>query len=305
MSAGFSIVVPTYNRARLLEPTLSNIQSLRIPEGSIAELIVVDNNSPDDTERVVQAARGRGAVPVRKVVELKQGLCHSRNRGLREAQYDYVVFFDDDVEVAPEWLCFCLEASMRFGADCVVGPVFPRFEQSPPAWMSQAVLDGITSAYSRKGDTMQILSNASACELPGCNFAVRRQLALEIGGFDPALDRVGNALLAGGDFDLGRRLTQAGKMVVYHPGCSVRHLISKAKLDTGYLRRRWHGLGVTERYMRDKYRSSQPVSNRSRMLLGIARLAARSCMHLMMGHRATAFELELQARKAWGYWTGP
>ena len=69
----FSIVIPTYNRADELAPTLRSLSALK--SSRPWELIVVDNNSTDDTRAVVEAA-ARTFPADRERPELRSGFQH-------------------------------------------------------------------------------------------------------------------------------------------------------------------------------------------------------------------------------------
>ena len=97
-----AILVPTYNRAPLLRRALSSLTA-RVDTITDAQLIVIDNNSTDDTRAVCAEFRS-----VRYLFEPIQGLAHARNAGIAAtacpAAPEIVVFVDDDVEVAPGWI---------------------------------------------------------------------------------------------------------------------------------------------------------------------------------------------------------
>jgi len=299
---GISIVIPTYNRARLLGPTLASVKGLRVPDEACVELVVIDNNCTDGTPKVVEAAANDGPFPLRRAVETRQGLCYGRNRGLEEARYEHVIYLDDDVEVAPDWLLGYLDAVERFQADCVVGPVSPKFEEPVPDYVTPRIVQSIDSYYSRKGDRMYLLPPEDAHEVPGCNFGVRRSVALEIGGFNNAFDRVGTGLLAGGDTEFAKRLAAAGKRVVYQPRCAIGHVITTEKLSRDYLRKRWTGLGATTRKLQDANKRFTAF-RRARCALGVGRIYAAHLLHQVLGRPGLAFQRELEARRAWAYLT--
>ena len=97
-----TVAICTWNRAELLDRTLGEMIGLRVPEGVEWELLVIDNNSTDDTENVVAGFEGR--LPVRHVFEPRAGKSHAANTVLREARGDLIVWTDDDVLVDAGWL---------------------------------------------------------------------------------------------------------------------------------------------------------------------------------------------------------
>src|SRR6266511_1998288 len=129
-----SVAICTWNRARLLDLTLAELRRLRVPEGVEWELLVVNNNSPDDTAAVV--ARHAPHLPLRALTELRQGLSHARNAAVTAARGDLVLFTDDDVLVDPEWLAGYVAAARRWpDAAYFGGLIAPFYERRPPAWV--------------------------------------------------------------------------------------------------------------------------------------------------------------------------
>ena len=83
-----SIVIPTYNRARLLPRAIESAQNA----GADLEVIVVDDCSTDDTAEVCGAIAGIRYVRLKK----NGGLAHARNVGIAESTCEFVAFLDDD-----------------------------------------------------------------------------------------------------------------------------------------------------------------------------------------------------------------
>src|SRR5688500_19456456 len=92
-----SVVIPTYNRAAMLRNAVNSVlaQNTQTP----FEIVIVGNNSQDDTESVVRALIAEHPEKVRYVVEREQGNAHARNRGVQTGSRAIVAFNDDDVTV--------------------------------------------------------------------------------------------------------------------------------------------------------------------------------------------------------------
>ncbi len=73
--------------------------------------------------------------PVRHVVETNQGLCFGRNWGHCRGVTAHLAYLDDDIEVSPDWITGYFEAVNEYGADAVVGPVFPLFTGDCPDYL--------------------------------------------------------------------------------------------------------------------------------------------------------------------------
>lgn len=295
----FSIVIPTYNRAGLLDRTLLSVSRLRVPNGTEVELVVVNNNSTDTTSEVVGRRADDFPFPVREVIETKQGLNHARNRGIVEGRHEMLVFLDDDVKVNPEWLAGCREAAESNEADYVVGPVFPDYVDGKPSHVTPRIERWVDSWYSRRGNAPFRFEAAGDSFLPGCNFAVRKSAAEEVGGFRPDLDRCGEEMLAGGDTEFGYRLLESGKQGCYEPRCSVGHAVTLDKLGKAALRRRVAGLGRTWAVMEIMRSGPRPI--RIREWCGGLKPVAFCLACAVSGDLNRAFELELDARFAWHF----
>ena len=97
-----TVAIPTYNRAAFLRQTLAGIAAQRFPREAF-EVLVIDNNSTDETRAVVAEFAGERPAP-RHLLETKQALDFARNRAVAEARGEIIVFGDDDILVETDWL---------------------------------------------------------------------------------------------------------------------------------------------------------------------------------------------------------
>lgn len=110
-----TVIVPTLNRASLLRLALEALtRQTRSPD----EVIVVDNNSSDDTREVVREFESR--LPLKYLVETRRGAAEARNLGIRHATGDVLAFTDDDCIPDTQWLHF---VEMSFLRDPAIGMV--------------------------------------------------------------------------------------------------------------------------------------------------------------------------------------
>ena len=210
----WTVAVCTRDRPDSLAQALDALL-LAVPPGG--EVIVVDNDPPDDrTRRVVQAR------PVRYVVEPARGLNRARARALAEATGDVVLFTDDDARVDRNWVAALLEpfAGARVGAAC--GLVLPGSLDSPASeWFER--LGGMGRGFDHAVFDASFTPAADAGMVgAGVNLAVVRELALATGAFVPTLDR-GTPARCGGDSYALYRILAAGHRVVYTPDALVWH----------------------------------------------------------------------------------
>jgi len=244
-----TVLICTFNRARLLEETLAALAAARAPERCDVEIVVVDNNSSDETPAVVEHAALRGPWPVRYAMERRQGKSYALNRGLALARGEVLALTDDDVLPADDWLVRIVERFRSGDIVFVFGKVLPRWEVPPPPellstrardiWGPLALID--------YGDEATHYDAASFAErrLPiGANLAVRRDAMERIGGWRTDLGKVDNTLIAGEDHELCVRLFRAGLYAgLYDPAVVVRHFVPAGRLTRQYFRRwfYWHG----------------------------------------------------------------
>jgi glycosyltransferase involved in cell wall biosynthesis len=228
-----TIAICTWNRARLLDQTLSQMQGLRVPPSVEWELIVVNNNCTDDTDEVLQ--RQAQHLPLRRLHEPKQGHTHARNCAVAATRGELLIWTDDDVLLEPDWLAHYADAAAQWpNASFFGGPVDPYFAVEPPRWIRQnlaslrdtwALIDGEPSVRPlRPGEHFH-----------GANMAFRTKVMREF-PFDTELGRSGNMLLSGDDTDMIWRLQKAGHKGVWVGPARVRHYIPAERLTLDYVR---------------------------------------------------------------------
>jgi glycosyltransferase involved in cell wall biosynthesis len=99
-----TVVISTCNRADSLALALRSLSQQHVPAGLEFEVIVVDNNSSDDTRLVVERFSGGGSAHFRYIFEPRPGVSLGRNAGIAAARGDIIAFTDDDNDVAQDWV---------------------------------------------------------------------------------------------------------------------------------------------------------------------------------------------------------
>lgn len=232
-----SVIVCTYNRAASLRETLEHLQRQVTAPGRRWEVIVVDNNSTDDTRAVVEQVAARWPV-LRYAFEARQGLSHARNRGIAEASGETLLFTDDDVLPEPDWLETVLSGLDRYQADACGGHIAPLFEVPPPHWFTPR-FHGFVAVRCDRTDDYEI--NGTGQAPFGANMAFRRHVFERVGTFDTGRGRKGKVLASGEDGELFERILGAGMKVVFLGGARVRHKVEAFRLTRRYLLRwRFH-----------------------------------------------------------------
>ena len=135
-----SLVIPTYNRAAPLLAALESVVRQDLPPQEW-ECVVVNNNSPDDTEaRFGAFAAAHPGVTLRMVREESPGVSYARNRGLAEARGGIVAFIDDDERVNEGFLrAYADFFDSHPEAVVAGGRIVAEYPGGRPAWMSKWV----------------------------------------------------------------------------------------------------------------------------------------------------------------------
>ncbi|MBD1940292.1 glycosyltransferase [Microcoleus sp. FACHB-68] len=258
-----TVAICTKDRTDNLTRCLGSLLKLQIPGSEDLpqfEVVVVDNAPSDEqTKELV------GALPsVRYVREPKPGLDFARNRALQEATGEFLAFLDDDVVVDRKWLDGLREAQAENpDAAAFTGLVLP-YELETEAQILFELRGGFRRGFEKIRYGKILPANplypcGSGIFGAGCNMAFRREVLLELGGFDDALD-TGAPLPGGGDLDIFYRVIRAGYPLVYEPQYVVYH---QHRREIEKLRRQYWtwGLGfmafVVKSYQSDPLQRSQ------------------------------------------------
>jgi len=224
-----TVTICTYNRARWLKETLDFITQQDYPADRW-ELVVVDNNSSDETKSVVERF-AQAPKPPRYVFESLQGSSYARNRAIAEAapSSDIIIFTDDDMLGGDAWLRSIVEPFQRPGNErvgAVAGDVIPVFPEGLPAW-----LDKQWEPLAFRPD----IGVLRPSQLPmTANLALRAPVLRQIGDFRTDLGRFGNKLTGGEDHELARRIWASGYTIWYSPPAGLRHQIPASRLTFSY-----------------------------------------------------------------------
>jgi glycosyltransferase involved in cell wall biosynthesis len=297
-----SVVVCTYNRAALLPRTLESLFAQK-PENSAFEILVIDNNSSDDTRAVVASLQTKSPVPLRYIHEPRQGNAYARNTGVEQAHAPIVAFLDDDVFAGENWIYTIRSAFDRDPQICFIGGrVLPLWETNPPRWLTPAHWAPL--ALLDYGDDEKQIAGQMPLGLLTANIAFRKEVFDKVGRFSPSLQRVKGGIGSMEDTEFLMRVCRSGKT-----GCYLPQLITWGSIDPGRLtkayHRRWHtGHGHFYAVMKDPEweRSSFRLSGvPGHLYRETARQAAMWCSRLLSGNTDAAFESECRLRFFYGF----
>lgn len=250
MNMRITVVLCTYNRCRSLAKALESVAVSELPGSAEWEVLVVDNNSRDQTRDVVEGFCARYPGHFRYVFEPQPGKSYALNRGIREAHGEVLAFMDDDVVVEPTWLSFLtapFQDSRWAGAG---GRIAPESGFTCPRWLAlhgPYAMGGVLALFDR-GDKPTELDWAPY----GTNMAFRRTMFEKYGGFRTELGPAPGSEIRNEDTDFGRRVMDAGEHLFYEPAAVVYHEIPQTRVSKEYFLTWWFDYGRAEIRVREK-----------------------------------------------------
>jgi glycosyltransferase involved in cell wall biosynthesis len=219
------------------------MRELAIPPDVAWELLIVNNNSTDGTNEVID--RYAQTFPIRKLFERRPGQCHARNCACDAARGDLIVWTDDDVLVPSGWIEAYVTAAREFPeAGFFGGPIFPEFETDPPRWVREN-MDMLSAPYAalHLGEfTGEIPPGRSPY---GANMAFRRK-ALGSRRFDTRIGYTAGSLVGGDETSFIRAMAEEGISGVWVGNASVHHFIPRKKMTPQYLWKYHEGVGRSQ-----------------------------------------------------------
>lgn len=252
---GLTIIVATYNASWLIEETLNHLQNMETVPQLPWEVLLIDNNSTDDT---IERAKKiwQGDAELRIIQEKRQGTGYAKFKGMQEAKYDYIGIVDQDNWVALDWMLKAVEyldhASL---AASVFGKGTPVFESTPPEWFERYQQNfAVGSQYETNGPV-----NDENCFFYAAGSVLRKKAFTQLTklGFRPILQsRAGSNLQSGEDTELQILLRMTGWELHYQDDLQFRHYMPAYRLTRQYFKKFRQGLGATSVYL-NLYRKYQ------------------------------------------------
>jgi O-antigen/teichoic acid export membrane protein/glycosyltransferase involved in cell wall biosynthesis len=244
-----TITICTYNNARCLEHALLHI-SLQTDGGQLVPVLVVDNNSSDDTPAVVRSFETR--LPnLRYISEPRQGVAFARQRAISECSTGWLAFIDDDNYLAPDWVISARQFIATHPRCGAFGGRNTVVWETPPHRLIREC--GYAYAALNLGSAAQLLTGQKRWMLRGAGMVIRRRPLVQAGCLDWMLC-VGRSKkeggIAGEDTEMLARVAREGWEVWYNPACALDHFIVARRVTLPYLARLHFGFGVAEPVLR-------------------------------------------------------
>jgi glucosyl-dolichyl phosphate glucuronosyltransferase len=229
-----TVILCTYNRCQSIGKALDSIAASALPDSVNWEVLVVDNNSSDQTREVVSEVRRGYPGRFRYLFEPRSGKSHALNTGIREAHGDILVFVDDDVTVEPTWL-ENLTVVLRDNDEWAGagGRIVLQWPALLPRWLS---VEGPHArfpfpAFNQGHEAKQLIGPPF-----GTNMAFRKEMFQKYGNFRTDLGPSPNDEVPrpSEDTEFGRRLIAGGERLRYEPLAIVYHPVAEERITKSY-----------------------------------------------------------------------
>ena len=282
-------IICTYNREKYIGPLLDSIAANDLAKEEY-EILLVDNNCTDNTREVCKAfAMAHRDVNFRYVVEPEQGLSAARNKGIKEAKGDILVYIDDDALVDPHYLRTYAEwfdahpETMACG-----GPVEPLYETAEPSWFTPYT-KALLTAWVNYGE--QVRTYPKGRYPSGGNAAFRKIVFDQVGLFNTALGRKGNSLMASEEKDIFDKMHTLKMQILYLPTPVLHHIIPQFKLEADYFNRLTFQIGSSERQRTLAIGKSKYLQRLCAELVKWAGTLVLLCIYTISFHPAKGWKL--------------
>ena len=268
-----AVCICTFRRPaglRHLLTCLANQTFNDIPVPKIS-VIVADNEGNPENRRICDEFRQTRFQSLTYVHEHRRGISYARNACLDRVPEgtEFVAMIDDDEAPDNAWLNHLLLAQARSGADVVVGPTYPEFQQGTPTWIKDSGFflkpEKLTRFKDLQADppaaTCNVLVNATIFSSPGLRF-------------DPQL-----ALSGGEDKLLFQDIKLRGYTFAWAANAKVTEFVSRERATFGYMWREQYRRGSVKYYVKRRLK----VSNRMKLIRLIPKFLARALANILAG----------------------
>lgn len=246
MHIDFTVAIPTYNGESRLPELLERLQNQISTEHFSWEIIVVDNNSTDNTATLVRSYQSswQCSYPLRYCFEPKQGAAYARKTAIEQAKGKFVGFLDDDNYPTYNWVA----AAYAFGqshpeAGAYGSQIHPKFEVEPPENF-QRIAPFL--AITERGNLPLLYSSHKKLLPPSAGLVVCRKAWLESLPKETILSgRVTGNMLTGEDLEALSYIQKSGWEIWYNPAMEIYHQIPSWRLQREYLIPFFRGIGLS------------------------------------------------------------
>lgn len=243
----FTVAIPTYNGEQRLPEVLQRLQAQVEVDAIAWEVLVVDNNSQDQTAAVVEAFQATFPCPLRYCLELHKGVGSARQRAVQEASSELIGFIDDDNLPNERWVAAAYQFAQQHSQAGAYGSrISAQFETEPVAHFKR-ILPFL--AITERGPQPRLYTAAKKLLPPGAGLVVRKQAWLDSVPTHQVLKRFRFSRSDGNDcsedIEALAHIRQAGWEIWYNPAMQITHKIPTWRLERSYLIPMFRSIGLS------------------------------------------------------------
>ncbi|MEH1835815.1 MAG: hormogonium polysaccharide biosynthesis glycosyltransferase HpsE [Nostoc sp.] len=246
-----TVAIPTYNGESRLPELLERLQNQLHTENLSWEIIVVDNNSTDNTAKVVQTYQQnwRCAYPLKYCFEAQQGAAYARKMAVQQAKGRFIGFLDDDNYPVSNWVFQAVAFGEKYPLAGAYGSqIHPDWEVEPPENF-QRIAPFL--AITERGNLPLLYKAAKKLLPPSAGLVVRRKAWLEsVPDKFILTGRVQGNMLTSEDLEMLSYIQKSGWQIWYNPEMEIYHKIPSFRLQKEYLIPFFRGIGLSRHVTR-------------------------------------------------------
>jgi succinoglycan biosynthesis protein ExoM len=207
-----AVCICTFKRSHLLRNLLEAVSLQESNNSFTHSIVVVDNDIAQSAKEVVLEFQQNSFSQVLYCTEPEQNIALARNRAVAHTKGEFIAFIDDDEVPERNWLLKLFQCCDAQQFDGVLGPVLPRFQVNPPAWVRKGgFCDRPTHPTGFRIDWNEGRTG---------NLLIRRQV---LDGIDPIFRAEFGS--GGEDRDFFRRVMERGRVFVWCNEAIVHELV--------------------------------------------------------------------------------
>jgi len=134
-----SVCIATYKRPKLLDELLTSLINQNLTENIKIEIIVVDNDSQTSAKNICTNFRHNN-ISLKYFIQPQKNIALTRNKAVKEATGEYILFIDDDEKASPDWIINLSNTLISYQADAVFGRVISYFKNKVPNWLKETYI---------------------------------------------------------------------------------------------------------------------------------------------------------------------
>lgn len=241
-----SFIICTFNRAGYLRKCIYSIINQKNINFSEIEIIIIDNNSSDNTKDLVQELKENfKQITIKYYVEKNQGLSFARNTGIIFSNGEWLAFIDDDAYLIDNYtysffsILKKIKNVVAFG-----GPILLDFESSKPVWYNNYIASVWGYFYPYK-NSQYFKTNVYP---RGSNMIIKKDIFIKYGYFNTNLGRKGNILIGGEEKEFFLRIKQNKQnKFFYDTSLIIFHSVPNERNNLNYIKKQSINIGYSEK----------------------------------------------------------